>query len=701
MPNITDSLKLRIAIAVGVFLLLILIILSVVFTLGKKSSNKTLPQPNQTEQTEDNASVDEAESTPTKPIATYPEVSVDTWSTPASLTKQTSSRIFRYPLQQNYDKAHFVQLANRIGGMHKIVEKGDTFLAQATIAGKVQSSLLINKKNGSFMYYSEKGIALPKAQSTSILPTIEQVGALLTRITNDPTLSITAKYKNKKTAGITYFEAHRDWEEVGAPIFNILGLLNIPQSVGLNYLSFSYVNSTFNKNPDIVSTSDKTDGYIRRSDFNTMTLGVDDKTGRITSIDSNIRLLKNTNPKAVKPISYAAAVKLLRENKYKDLYTLPIGEGDISFDKVYPDNAGHIKNVTITESTIVYLEDLPVAAQEELAPYYLFRGTGQLDSGYKVAIVASVAASSDTPPPHAKRQVITNVLGAKAYLAQQTADSDSDDTTADDSQQIGKIGIEPLPTVPPTPAPSSPIYTPPCRDDTVNNQRTVNGATVGTSSKNKIVFPPGLTQFEQNVLIEIQRRKDNPGTCPRDVSGISPTLFLYNRSAISATVSQGRQLTYAEPATQSVGTWNIVVNKNELTVDGSSYPYLYYEYLPITYTKQKEGWIVDKSNLSAFVDSIIRPQLRLTAFEADRAVFELNHAARSISGDTLYASLIPQSELSSKLPLTITPRPANVYRYHFRLSTPTTTDYKAKPPHLTPIQRDGFTALEIGAAPSN
>jgi hypothetical protein len=68
--------------------------------------------------------------------------------------------------------------------------------------------------------------------------------------------------------------------------------------------------------PDMISdtsiyaASDGKNGYARQSDFNTMTIGLSDSSGNITSIKSNMRLVQSTG-QLTSVVDYTAAVNKL------------------------------------------------------------------------------------------------------------------------------------------------------------------------------------------------------------------------------------------------------------------------------------------------------------------------------------------------------------------------------------------------------
>lgn len=186
------------------------------------------------------------------------------------------------------------------------------------------------------------------------------------------------------------------------------------------------------------------------------------------------------------------------------------------------------------------------------------------------------------------------------------------------------------------------------------------------------------------------------GICLIFVRGASPSIFVYGEEGQNVQIKTGTQLTYADPVTTNENTWNTVIHTNSLDVNGVARPYVYYEYKPVAFTRPAHGWVVRKDQLAALVKTVAH-DLALTADESQRALFELNHAASSVDSDVLYVGFVNSQELKTLVPLTVSPQPDHLYRYHFYVAEAQTSDRTAAP-HLSPVVRSGLTLIELGSA---
>lgn len=633
-------------------------------------------------------------------ILPFPKTQFASWSqAPNPLYQPTSVAIYYF--KQIYSQEEVLSLAKKLSLSGNIEQVKDNLLVTEVDEVNNQSSTLIfNTETNNFAYLSTKGIPLPSLPNKTVQ---EKVNLFLKSLFFDSTLSNAIFYKKKNKPDITYFEIHRDWQKAGLPILNSIGLLNLPEDQPLSTLSIASQTTDIPQDPDIYQSSDNKDGLARQTDFNTITIGVQDKEGKVISLASNLRQLE-TNKLSLNSLdSFDQAYLRLKNNQSESILTTPSGTGTASFDKVYPGNIAIAKNAIITESFIAYLEQPPTVTQSTLSPYYIFRGYSQLDSGYRVNFIATVPA------------VETKVLGA------------SDERTL----KIGEAGFSaqsptpfptPTPTSTPIPAPTStpipiptstpipiPTSNPKIVSCTINvanckNIRTVGEIQVGEcNSRSNLYYIPkegdcNTAECLINILTVLtgeiagQRKperiiKEFSSTCPTRITGPSPSLFIYSKRGERLTVIPIKTITYVDPSFNGDNQWNID--------DSFSRDYLYYEYQPVKFDRPKEGWFIEKNNLEKFAGKI-SSQLQLNTKESERLIFELRHATSDVKGNNLFIGLISQEELDRKLPLIITPKPDKIYRYHFYI-TETKEHQKVKPPLLLPIERFPEMILELGS----
>lgn len=664
----------------------------------------------------------------------FPRLTVDKWKIEksAAITPASSTATI-YSLNTKYSKTDFNGLLFNFFQATSTKETDKSLRAYSDRSGS--SMLYMQKDTGSFLYKSTEGFTI--ASATGILDESKRVVAFAQDTLGDDTLASLATYGKKSNPGVTYYELHRDWNRLGYPLYNLFGILNL-KNTPLSGLSLSKPTNYVEPDPDIVNSSDKTDGFKRLNDFNTVTIGVRD--GKIVDVISNLRLFPRT---AVKPvtdnlISYNDAVKKLTKNEYSRLYTSPAGEGVVDREKMYPQNKATVTEATVTESAVAYLEEIPGTEQEVLAPYYVFRGTAMLSTGYRVTFVATVPATA------------RNVLGTSTTLAQ-----------LDSSQKQGTFEFDegPFPSASPNPAqqlpsdPSQPEQIPDtstprtqlppadelCEDDPqIANELynvQVDDATGVLFGQYDLKDPGGRDKSagadatgwygpqwfavsqgnhdinQLNAIIDASVTKLNfvrdeagntanvtslrdfdsllnewesqAASCPLRLTGRSPSVFVYTQIPTTVSVSLGSNITYLDPPAKT-NSWTIT----------TPHDYLYYEYARIPFKKPAEGWNIGRLELKEF-SAKIALKLGLNAAESVRLGHELTNASQDVHSDRLFIGLVDAAELNAQLPLEIAPRPDSLYRFHFHISPATLMPSHA--PTLQPVVRSSYTIIELGA----
>ena len=146
--------------------------------------------------------------------------------------------------------------------------------------------------------------------------------------------------------------------------------------------------------------------------------------------------------------------------------------------------------------------------------------------------------------------------------------------------------------------------------------------------------------------------------------------------------------------------WNVTVNKHNLTVNGVDRPYIYYEYdkQNVRFARPATGIVTNKAYLNKTADHIAN-LMKLTSAEKERFLFEMSHAAASVSGDQIFVGVINETELESQIPLNVS-QGYGVTRIHMYVGA-------AKPGEITnehsftPISRSSHMILELGSYAGN
>lgn len=725
----------KIFLIVGAFFVLLLLVLTtVVISLKSKtkpiSGTSSVTPPSSQQQIFNQGSISPSptgESEQQQKILPFPKAEFASWSQ-APVPSYLPVSVQIYTFKQTYTQDEVRSLAKKLSLSGTIEQNNDNLLfTEIDEVNNQFSTLIFNTKTNNFAFLSTKGVPLSSTPNKTVQ---EKVSLFLNSLFFDPTLSVTASYKKKDRPDITYFEIHRDWQKAGLPILNSIGLLNLPEDQPLSTLSLTGRTADIPKDSNIYQSSDNKNSLARQTDFNTITVGIKDKEEKLISLSSNLRQIQTNKLSLTSPISFNQAYLRLKNNQSESLLTIPSGTGVVSFDKVYPGNIAIAKKAIITESLVAYLEKPPVVAQSTLSPYFIFRGYAQLDSGYRVNFIATVPASEtktnnqvvlgefddrtpkqgtlsfDTPIPtqqptvslrNPPNQIEDKIKEGESFTPTSTSTSTPTSTSTclslsdfDSIQEVGgaKIGY-------------------------LQQENQLNGYYVIPNSPNinmeeiekatekylkeyyKTGQGSGYLANSLERLIQVAEIYNNQ-LCPTRISSYSPTIFLYAKENKSITVQSQFVPSYTDPPITDNLSWDIVIKgENNLSINSLSRPYLYYEYKPLSFNQPEKGWLIEKNNLPQLANHI-SSQLILNGKEKERLIFELNHAASDIKGNNLFIGLINQEELNQKLPLTITPNPDKIYRYHFYIRE-AKGQQQVQPPLLLPIKRSPFMILELGA----
>lgn len=607
-------------------------------------------------------------------------------------------KITLYFLKTNYSDQEVKDFASQFG-LFDVQPAGDNwFTAKNLTNARNFGYLKFNQKTGAFSFYSfgfHRPQTTPSNQPADLAQSFLKEKGLW-----DETLTFHASYQKIGVEDVTFIEFHRDWEKAGLPILNLIGLLNLDESVKLTDFKLGQVDPETPADVTIINASDGSNGKARPNDFNTISVGVTGE-GQILFIDSNLRLLEKSEVLTTQNTTYLAPEQAFEEiKKGKGLFQLstPAGQGSTDFTRVYPANLAQASQAMVTDFVLAYLEKPPTTpnTQTFLQPVYIFKGTAELDSGYRTAWIQAVPAIVNT------QISLPDVLGETIKLGTFTPPPTPTST--------------PAPTTFPTPTslPPSPTSPPssPCVPDEAHLDPVYNLAGLGRVGQFTIEYEDGQEDYRQKspkfnnqwyfippqdqplpnlnqVLAEFQQLDLDPylyrlrttaqivqdwyddPNCPKRLTGGSPTLFVYAPEGTELTIKPQFPLTYSDPPLQKCSSelqfapsWRLLASPNGTLIPASnleprtsnySHPYLYYEYEPITFQKPKNGWTVKKSELETFARQTVSPALKLTPLEENRLVFELAHAAFDLEAENVFIGLIDPKEVNKKLPLIITP----------------------------------------------
>lgn len=273
--------------------------------------------------------------------------------------------------------------------------------------------LAFNVQNGMWLFQSFGNHTLP-AGGTTVNERVKQY--LLSLGVIDATVDCSFYYEKKaSTVNEQHVECHRSWDQVGLPIFNTVGIINIAENRRLSELRLG-VGELMPPDSSITNASDGTSGRSRPNEFNTLTVSLIGD--RITSITSTIRPIQITDiVPSSELISPQEALAQLSAQKAQFSLTIPAGSGATSLNWVYPNNMANAQKAEITDFILTYLENPTDVPQKVMVPMYVVKGTALLSSGYSVRfhqVVPAMRNGISSLPPK------TMVAGASTQLLAQS-----------------------------------------------------------------------------------------------------------------------------------------------------------------------------------------------------------------------------------------------------------------------------------------
>lgn len=256
------------------------------------------------------------------------------------------------------------------------------------VGGARTGLLRIDGRTGAYRFERLlPGATGPTIRSTASAAAVAR--AFLAGIDELPTpADAPATYQRTSDPGVFFVEYHRAWDPL--PIIDVTGMLG-------RTLEASTENRP--KDADVVRTSDRTDGFMRQNDFNTLTVRVDGS-GRVLSVESSLRPIRETLP-ARKLLSPDAALEKLREDGAVLGFTMP-RDPTLTQEQVaalFPEGIAQ-GLATLRSADLVFAERGTGVRQDYLIPVYLFSGSAKLPSGATAdVVVAAPALADDSLPP--------------------------------------------------------------------------------------------------------------------------------------------------------------------------------------------------------------------------------------------------------------------------------------------------------------
>lgn len=396
----TKKLIVIIGCAVLIGVIILAIVLMMVFSKPKNNTTSKNETPVTKNETQD--------------VKTYPKFQF-TYGTPPTLTNP-KTQLQSYILKSAFSESELASIGANFG-FPKVEKKENGFAYYSDFKNPQSRGFLVfNTNTGTFEFTN---LSLEnKIQNTDIRQGTKEFLTKLGLTDNLTDCSIT--YKSSVLPDVTYVECHRSWEALGAPLLNLPGVMNIPESKSMSTLKLGY-NDTPLESPTITDVSTGQNGVNRPNDFNTATFAIA-KDGTILSLMSNLRWIETSSQSAL--ITPDAAFTAFTQNRADQTVAVPADNGSFEWDKVFPTGGVTGKNAEIKDYQLIYIENEPGQSQKIYTPMYLIRGNIMLDTGYHVNFVQTLPAiSSSTANIQIAQGVPRNNLQLQTFTTKSTPTS--------------------------------------------------------------------------------------------------------------------------------------------------------------------------------------------------------------------------------------------------------------------------------------
>jgi hypothetical protein len=305
----------------------------------------------------------------------------------------TQSKILTFKTNYTLDEAKTFASKFGLASEKRSTENPDYVIYTNTDDPEKRGVMTFNLKTGSFTFQS-LGEIRPSLNVGSQAPLLAASIFVKDIGLDDGTITCANTYERKDIADAIFVKCNRDPAKVGGQIYGYPGILSVSEDIPFQSLKTGSVDPQAPTNDQIINTSDGTNGKIQPEEYNTITVALSKKTGRILSVKSTLRqTVSQEKATSTDLISPQDALDKIKKGGAEQSLVIPAGQGVPSWQNVFANNEAIGRQATVTDYVIAYLEKPGFVAQEKLAPYYIFRGLSKLETGYTARFVQVVPAT--------------------------------------------------------------------------------------------------------------------------------------------------------------------------------------------------------------------------------------------------------------------------------------------------------------------
>src|SRR3989338_5146472 len=529
---------------------IVMVFLAVLFVIFSRQQRTLTPEVMVGEKTgEEQPSVNPAASLPVSEVpsmtfAAYEAAAADTLAVPATVKSYTFNSGFSLP---------FVSIIGQKLGLKENKQEANTVLLYNSPESNNPAYLQFNLDNGKYEYNSYGSLALPEgpAVNTRVRNYLLGLGLI------DETVGCDITYQRTSISDATFVECHRDWNKAGLPIYNFIGLLNIPELASLEQVKVGMVDEYTMDDTDIVNVSTGQDGKARPNDYNTVTAVVDGN-GNLLKLTSNLRMIEASVDFAQNDLYTPSEALNLFKSGSSSLSLVVPAEQNAAWDTVFPENTAYNLKAKVTDFVLTYIEN-PFGGKS-LTPMYLARGTATTAEGYQVKFLQAVPAGRN------QQTLSGEVAGLMAAAVTPPDDEGLKLGTFNPEQRRIEIQTPPPQAGPCVPAESqlSPILN--LGEFGIIGQFTIN-AQGEKRAGNWFFIPASISPLpnidsviaafdtynlegkkaEVREMKKLNQEWQQFNFCPLRLTGSSPTLFVYGRKRQEYKISIDQAITYSYP----------------------------------------------------------------------------------------------------------------------------------------------------------
>lgn len=679
-----------------------------------------------------------------------PKVEVDTYVLNTQLPQKPAQTKI-HTLKTDYSEADVRAIALNLGllpfeNQNVVVDKSPSVYQIYDLQNDL--FLAYDLDNGSYIFSSDNGVR-PSVSSSDPRDIAESF--MIDSGLSQDCLTTTAAYESQSEAGVTIVEMRCDWDYLGAPFVNTIGVLNLDENTPLTSVRLGDVRSgstTFGADDEI----DEDFGQRGADDFNTVLIKI--RNNSIIHIGSNVPQIESSSTVSSNQIiAPLDALNALNVGNTNISLSSPAGAGYVELPKVYPNGLAEADEAKISDFMLAYTT-IPGFNQTHMCPVWVSRSSGVMNSGYNGLFVSTLQAVNDARCDNANGPGGTVAGVQSPSQGQRLAQNAPTPTGPAPTVQTGNSGsikyddlVFEFSEVPALGCPEASTFT---------NAQVLDASKgiymmwkAAQQRKWYIVYTTegvGGQDFESNSnklnqaarTEYLRKRVDNIRTCkPRTSTNIcpipdeltqgtalaskivscvllttgSPSLYVHTDTPrnVRFEIAPHAGIGFADPVfnevTSKFAAWDVFARPSDMTfANGITRHRAYYEFRRFALLEKfddyvarngdVDGIVVKMENLIDTIEGDFAAAAGLSEVETKDIIAEVVRETRQMNSENVRVSLLPQAFVDTYLPVSIQPQPLAFDRYILYIEP--TTDRVGGSLDVQPATGTSYSVIETG-----